>query len=227
MASVEGAPAKAERPQTRHEWYQTDSAVVLSIFIRNVDPSSLKVDFEDRSFTISFPLPTGSEFSWGIDPLSHAIDPTKSSFRVLAPKIELSLAKRDASLRWGKLEGDDTATLDTMAPTSTTTPSSHSYPSSSKKHTNWDAFAKAAAAEEEATATAQATSKDPNAGGDKQLNELFQKLYAGATEDQRKAMIKSYQESNGTALSTDWGEVSKGKVETKPPDSMIAKKWGK
>jgi len=51
--------------------------------------------------------------------------------------------------------------------------------------------------------------KDPNAGGDRALNEMFQKLYADATDDQRKAMIKSYQESNGTALSTDWNDVSK------------------
>lgn len=90
---------------------------------------------------------------------------------------------------------------------STGTNSEHSYPSSSKKHTNWDALAKAATAEEEKSQTA--AGNDPNAGGDKQLNELFQKLYADATDEQRRAMVKSYQESNGTALSTDWNEVKK------------------
>jgi suppressor of G2 allele of SKP1 len=35
--------------------------------------------------------------------------------------------------------------------------------------------------------------KDKNAGGDRELNKLFQKLYANATDDQRKAMMKSYQ----------------------------------
>lgn len=40
-------------------------------------------------------------------------------------------------------------------------------------------------------------------------------------------MEKSYVESNGTALSTNWDEVSKGRVETKPPDSMVAKNWEK
>lgn len=73
---------------------------------------------------------------------------------------------------------------------------------------------------------------------------MFQKLYAGATDEQRRAMIKSYQESNGTSLSTSWKDVQKGKVETLPPDvrphlgrqftthanydsrqSMVAKKW--
>lgn len=62
-------------------------------------------------------------------------------------------------------------------------------------------------AEEEKTAKDH--EKDPNAGGDKKLNELFQKLYADATDDQRRAMVKSYSESNGTSLSTDWSEVAK------------------
>jgi len=38
--------------------------------------------------------------------------------------------------------------------------------------------------------------------------------------------MKSYTESNGTALSTNWSEVGKGKVETSPPEGMIAKQWG-
>ena len=38
---------------------------------------------------------------------------------------------------------------------------------------------------------------------------MFQKLYADATDEQRRAMVKSYQESNGTSLSTNWDEVKK------------------
>ena len=34
-------------------------------------------------------------------------------------------------------------------------------------------------------------------------------------------MMKSYVESNGTALSTDWKSVGKGKVETSPPDVSL------
>jgi suppressor of G2 allele of SKP1 len=32
-------------------------------------------------------------------------------------------------------------------------------------------------------------------------------------------------ESGGTVLSTNWGEVSKDKVEVKPPDGMEFKKY--
>jgi suppressor of G2 allele of SKP1 len=38
-------------------------------------------------------------------------------------------------------------------------------------------------------------------------------------------MMKSFSESNGTALSTNWEEVKKAKVETNPPDGLEAKKW--
>ena len=62
-------------------------------------------------------------------------------------------------------------------------------------------------------------------GGDP-VNAFFKKLYKDATPDTRRAMMKSYQESNGTALSTNWAEVSKGTVETNPPDGMEAKQWG-
>ncbi|KAI9887391.1 MAG: hypothetical protein M1823_000816 [Watsoniomyces obsoletus] len=61
-------------------------------------------------------------------------------------------------------------------------------------------------------------------GGDP-VNGFFKKLYANADPDTRRAMMKSYQESNGTALSTNWADVGKGIVETNPPDGMVAKKW--
>lgn len=82
----------------------------------------------------------------------------------------------------------------------------HAYPSSARKQHNWDAIVKQSA--EEDAALAKEFSKSGSGGGDKALNEMFQKLYADATDDQRRAMIKSYQESNGTALSTNWDEVA-------------------
>ncbi|KAF7507594.1 hypothetical protein GJ744_010264 [Endocarpon pusillum] len=53
---------------------------------------------------------------------------------------------------------------------------------------------------------------DSDYGGDP-VDGFFKKLYAGADDDTRRAMMKSYQESGGTALSTDWKDVGKRRVE--------------
>lgn len=37
---------------------------------------------------------------------------------------------------------------------------------------------------------------------------LFKTIYQNADEDKRRAMIKSFQTSGGTALSTDWKDVA-------------------
>jgi suppressor of G2 allele of SKP1 len=69
-------------------------------------------------------------------------------------------------------------------------------------------------------------SEDPNAGGDGAVNGFFQKIYADADEDTRRAMMKSYVESGGTTLSTNWQEVGVKPVEVKPPEGSEWKKWG-
>lgn len=57
------------------------------------------------------------------------------------------------------------------------------------------------------------------------VDHFFKQLYKDADPDTKRAMMKSYQESNGTSLSTNWADVGSKKFETSPPDGMIAKKW--
>lgn len=60
--------------------------------------------------------------------------------------------------------------------------------------------------------------------GEAGLNALFQQIYSNADDDTKRAMMKSFIESNGTCLSTNWAEVGSKKVETRPPEGMVAKK---
>ena len=46
---------------------------------------------------------------------------------------------------------------------------------------------------------------------------FIKQMYANATDDERRAMMKSYYESGGTVLSGDWKDVGSRKVEPKPP----------
>jgi len=61
--------------------------------------------------------------------------------------------------------------------------------------------------------------------GDEAVNDLFRKIYGDADENTRRAMKKSFMESGGTVLSTDWAKVGAGKVEVSPPDGLEYKKF--
>ncbi|VDL81772.1 unnamed protein product [Nippostrongylus brasiliensis] len=61
--------------------------------------------------------------------------------------------------------------------------------------------------------------------GQDAVNRMFKKLYSEASDDVKKAMIKSYQESGGTVLSTNWAEISKKRTEVQPPDCMEYKRF--
>jgi len=58
------------------------------------------------------------------------------------------------------------------------------------------------------------------------LNKVFQDIFANGSEDQKRAMMKSYLESGGTVLSTNWDDVGKAPVKGSPPDGMEMHKWG-
>lgn len=51
----------------------------------------------------------------------------------------------------------------------------------------------------------------------KGVNELFKEIYESGSEDVKRAMMKSFQESGGTVLSTNWDNVANKKVEPKAP----------
>jgi suppressor of G2 allele of SKP1 len=171
-----------------------------------------------------------------IDPLYGPIQPESSTFSVTPRKIEITL-KMATVCNWSALEGKaDAAPITASTNVAPAQASGPAYPTSSRSGPkNWDKIFAESSKKKENKDKDKEKEKDEDQdddlgydsddGGDP-ANAFFKKLYANADPDTRRAMMKSYQESNGTALSTDWSSVSKGKVETQPPDGMEAKKWG-
>ncbi|KAJ8489799.1 hypothetical protein ONZ51_g2710 [Trametes cubensis] len=222
----------------RHEFYETDEKLTLSIFDKGADPEQVKITFEPRKFSY-----VNGEKTLVLEPLRGQIDPSKSDYTVGKVKVEVRFAKM-AHGRWGALVGDSPdrkyiylpsasserspclaaraarpAFNTALAPAPVSAAPASSAPRKPRK--NWDGITSEILNSEKPVSPDQ----DPNAGGDAAVNEFFKKLYADADEDTRRAMMKSYSESGGTTLSTNWDEVKKSKVDVKPPEGSEWKKW--
>lgn len=221
------APAKAAVIPTpadkiKHDWYQNDQNVTFNLLAKGVPKEKLTVEIDKDSLTISFPIAdSSSHFDYTLDPFFAEVDPTQSTYRVTPTKIEVTLKKATPGVKWQSLEGDRQVTSATAETSSipshvlSSTASANNppaYPTSSKSGPkNWDQIAQ------------DDLGDDEDIEGDP-TNAFFKKLYKGAGADQQRAMMKSFTESGGTVLSTDWGSVGSKFVDPEPPEGMQANK---
>ncbi|ENN71648.1 protein SGT1 homolog [Dendroctonus ponderosae] len=197
----------------KHDWYQTDSAVVITVLIKNLKKDQLKITFTNSQVEMKISVPEFEEYSKCFN-VSHKIVPDQSGYKLTSSKIEIQLKKTEC-IRWEKLEGKPAENVK-VVPQEHATELSHppSYPTS-KKGKDWNQVEKEIKKQEE--------QEKPE--GEEALNKLFKEIYGKGSDEVRKAMNKSFMESGGTVLSTNWNEVSKTKVDVKPPDGMEFKKW--
>mmetsp|Transcript_26948 Transcript_26948/g.78578 ORF Transcript_26948/g.78578 Transcript_26948/m.78578 type:complete len:371 (+) Transcript_26948:59-1171(+) len=209
------APPPPDVSKVRHEWYQTQSHVVVSVLARNVPPDAAAVSFADAAADVAIELgPDAGTYRLALS-LFARVRPDGCSFRVMPAKLELKLEKLVPG-KWERLEGDGTggATAFNTAAASDTAP--RTVYSGSRR--DWDAIDREVTRAEE----------EEKPEGEEALNKLFQQIYGNASEETRRAMNKSFQTSGGTVLSTNWSEVKEKDYEKErtAPDGQEWKKWG-
>lgn len=198
----------------KHDWYQTESHVCVTVLAKNLSPDSVSVQFAPSTMMMKAKLPDGTDYELNLN-LSFPIVPEQSSHTVMKTKVEIKMKKCDG-IRWSSLEGQalvNVKQIPVAIPELSAQPPV--YPSSSAKKKNWDKI--------ESEIKKEEAEEKPE--GEAALNQLFQKIYGEGSDEIRRAMNKSFQESGGTVLSTNWNEVSKDKVTVKPPDGVEFKKW--
>jgi len=207
----------AEEPKIKHDWYQTETQVVVEVRIKALKSEEVKVEFglAALSVTAKLPPPSSSEYSLELD-LAHPIVEAECSHKVLGTKLEIRMKKK-LGTRWAALEGDGSDPLSgavgMAAAAEGSSASAPKYPSSSGK--DWNKI----------TSTIEKELEEDKPEGEAALNDMFQKIYGEGSDEVKKAMNKSFQESGGTVLSTNWEDIAKKTTEVKPPDSMEFKKW--
>nr|XP_028594278.1 protein SGT1 homolog isoform X2 [Podarcis muralis] len=202
---------QSKPPKIKHDWYQTESHVIVTIMIKNAKKDDVNIQFSEKELDVFVRLSSEEDYNLKLHFL-HSIVPEQSTFKVLSTKIEIKMKKPEA-VRWEKLEGHGgSPKLKQFAPVSDAT---HLYPSSSHYTRNWDKLVVEIKEEE----------KNEKLEGDAALNKLFQQIYSDGTDEVKRAMNKSFMESGGTVLSTNWSDVGKRKVEVNPPDDMEWKKF--
>lgn len=193
-------PAPVFKPiaPKKYDWYQNATHVVIEVFQKKVQERDVSLDVTERHMDLNIKLPEGREFTLDINLWGPVIsgDTTRT---VMQTKVEIKLKKQKAGQTWASLEPITAA------------PKAPSHPGTSK---DWDKIVNEGEKDEDKPT------------GDAALQAVFQQIFANGSEEQRRAMVKSFTESGGTVLSTNWEEVGKGHVKGSPPPGQEMHKWG-
>lgn len=209
-ATTGPAGSPAEGTKVRHDWVQNNDAVTITLYIKDTERKDVAVEMEKKSASVTVQMLAGREYSMEWD-LFDEIVPEKSTHTVLRTKIEMRLVKAHPGVAWRSLTADASDPAD--AAFSRPTPPSAAPTSSKNGPKNWDKIVSDFEAEE------------PKPEGDAALDALFKQIFANGTDEQRRAMVKSYTESGGTVLSTNWDDVKNRHVDGSAPKGQVMHKW--
>lgn len=185
---------------TRMEWYQSASHVNVDVYAKNVIKEESTIIFERSELKVRLARP-------GLDAyvlhkrLHEDVDSAGCTWSASRFKVEIRLKKVASGSVWKALdkEGENL---------------------SAAKQAGADSLKRKEEQEARQQGLKDLTDKElKDYNEDDSSMSLFRTIYKDADEDTQRAMMKSYTESGGQVLSTNWDEVKKKKVTYEERDS--------
>jgi len=193
-------PSPKPALKVREHWGQEKGKIVLTMYQKKLTKENVKVECTEDTISVLLSLPDGSKYSRHVQLVGEII-PNELRWVVNPYKVQVFAPKKDRQKKWKTYELNDEEKAQKKERSIF-----NSWSSEKEKAIN-EQYEGLKKEEEEANA----------------LDSLFKKIYKDASDDTRRAMIKSYQTSGGTVLSTNWDEVKTKDYEGK--DKVLPKGW--
>lgn len=197
-----------------HNWFQTANHITICIDASlPLNNEEFKTQIEKKRIAILNSKENSVVFELC---LCNGIVPERSSSNITNRKIEFLLQKEIENFQWVTLEKQSAAASSSLTDNGNIQGFKPTYPSSSKVKKDWDNIDKQISKELD----------QEDVKGNDAMMKLFKQIYENGNEETRRAMIKSFQTSGGTVLSTNWGEVKDKEYEGKDrPSAPDGQEW--
>ena len=227
-ASVVVATTNKKPTMPKYQYYQSDKVMTIAILEPNVEHEDISVTFATKKLTVIL-TKQGVDFTVICGKLFDKVITEKCKVVIKDEKVLVKLRKSDPH-DWHELfskslhDDKDDMEVNQKKPAATTTDPEEiptvqnaTAPRPYSSHRDWNAI--------ERNLKEQEKLEKPE--GEEAMKSLFEQIYAKADDTTKRAMVKSYQTSGGTVLSTNWKEVKDKdyEKEREAPKGMEWKTW--